>query len=870
MGDFRSTGIWRTTLADYGADDGDREAREHLRNAYLQFRERASQLAAEIVRDYPELTDHGGNHLDALWGLADVIAGGRFELTPAEAFAFGGAVLLHDLGLAVAAYPEGRSSLEESPAWDDAIAQVLRSQLGCAATSDEIARASEAIRGEAMKALLRQRHAEHAEKLGHVSWRDDATRSEIFLLDDKDLRSAFARVIGKVASSHGQSPAALPDLFPAILSAPPFLPREWTIDPVKVACLLRAADAAHLDTRRAPSLLRVARRISGESQLHWLAQGKLHQPIQVGSRLQYTSGEPFARDEADAWWLCIDLLKIADRELREVDALLEDSERQRFAVSGVRGIDSTDRMASFIETDGWLPIDAVVHVSDVGRLVEQLGGEQLYGSESVAAVRELIQNSIDAIRVRRALEGRPDGWGSIEVRVGEDEEGHWLEVRDNGVGMSPSVLSRTLIDFGQSLWSSSDLSREIAGLAGGGFQPIGKFGIGFFSIFMLGQQVKVTSRRCERGRDETYVLEFSAGVGQRPLLRLAGSNEALADGGTAVRVRLRESPVAPGGILSRWGEEPPFSVGDLCRYVAPASSVDIYAAAHDDELEQIIEANDWIELDPELLLLRLGVLQVEPNLKQLKKVAAQLRSLKLESGDIVGRACLSGEASFSEVNDGAITVGGLRANGLSGPLHGILVGDVLDVARTSAVPVVPPPVLADWATEQGDLLLEEVSEKLNVVEVTDVVRRCGGRCPKLPICFGGGGALSHEQVVEWLRERDAFFVINSYEHRQHGSTEPVALRDDVLVVESGSMGIVMGPHFHSGRWPEGLFPEPEAHRHEMYLNWKVVAACCEAWSCEAKDIEVREDPGEYGSFRGGPMRGASRRLVKRPGDDAGM
>lgn len=53
---------------------------------------------------------------------------------------------------------------------------------------------------------------------------------------------------------------------------------------------------------------------------------------------------------------------------------------------------------------------------------------------------ELIQNSIDAIKARRILENRPEDWGDIIVRSGKDSETHWIEIEDNGIGMSPEVL----------------------------------------------------------------------------------------------------------------------------------------------------------------------------------------------------------------------------------------------------------------------------------------------------------------------------------------------------------------------------------------------------------------------------------------------
>ena len=68
----------------------------------------------------PDYTVHDIKHLDSLWEMADIIAG-EYPLTPTEAFVFGGAVLLHDAGMALASYPEGLESLKKQKEWKDLI-----------------------------------------------------------------------------------------------------------------------------------------------------------------------------------------------------------------------------------------------------------------------------------------------------------------------------------------------------------------------------------------------------------------------------------------------------------------------------------------------------------------------------------------------------------------------------------------------------------------------------------------------------------------------------------------------------------------------------------------------------------------------------
>ena len=102
---FESTRLWSETLAEQSGSDQHASQRTRLRVAYLSLRERAALLADRIQDDLPELTVHDVTHLDALWELADLVAGSNVSLNPAEGFVLGAAFLIHDLGLAVAAYP---------------------------------------------------------------------------------------------------------------------------------------------------------------------------------------------------------------------------------------------------------------------------------------------------------------------------------------------------------------------------------------------------------------------------------------------------------------------------------------------------------------------------------------------------------------------------------------------------------------------------------------------------------------------------------------------------------------------------------------------------------------------------------------------
>jgi len=225
---FESTGLWARTLAVKAKDQFSRE-REHLRDAFLAFRDRAAMLAMEIARDLPDYTVHDLTHLDALWQMADVIAGPEYELTPTEAFVLGGAFLVHDLGNGLAAYPEGVGLMYASATWSDALSLILRRKIGRAPRNDEVMKADDSTKKMATNEVLRTLHAMHAERLARVS-KDPTTGAGRFLMEDEFLRDTYGGLIGKIAHSHWWNVDRLKPEFEAVIGAPVNCPPGWIVD----------------------------------------------------------------------------------------------------------------------------------------------------------------------------------------------------------------------------------------------------------------------------------------------------------------------------------------------------------------------------------------------------------------------------------------------------------------------------------------------------------------------------------------------------------------------------------------------------------------------------------------------------------------
>ena len=799
MTGFENTFLWQSTLAKQLSPDHSEKDREFFRVNFESFRANSGLLAAEISRDLPDYTVHDITHLDALWEMASIICGNDYILNPAEAFVLGGAFLIHDLGMGLAAYPDGIDELKTSTIWDDTVSY-LSKQDGDAS--------AEAIEKEATSIVLRSLHAKHAEKLALISW---GNNEKLYLINNPELRGAYGSIIGLIAHSHWWCSDELVKQLPESLGAFDNMPNGWGIDPVKLACIMRVSDAAHIDTRRAPLLLKEFRKPNEYAQEHWLFQQRLYQPRLESERLVYTSKSSFSSAEFNSWWLCFDTLKMIDKELRDVDSILGDTQRTRFKAKGVAAINNINILSRLIGTDSWFPVDTKIHVGNVAKLVKNLGGEQLYGKNLIVPLRELVQNSCDAVRARRLLESEDPNWGKVIVRTGTDESGNYIEVEDNGVGMSVNVLSGPFLDFGTSFWGTHMMHDEFPGLESRGFSSTGRYGVGFFSIFMWGEKVSVTTRRFEDSRQSTKVLVFEKGLSDRPLLREAQENEYIKDGGTRIKVYFLRNKSYGKVFGESYGDKLELSqvIEDLC------SCLDVTIITEDLNTVKssvAIEANDWKSLDSSKFVQRaLGHKSFkklsEEDREKLIYFSKNIRNVN-DNGNIIGRGFLSPINRFNKKKDsisveGVVTVGGFRTTGLT-KIVGLFVGQATRASRDIGVPLAEGQLLKEWASEQAELLAAKTSLE-EQLESSRFVRALGGSTNDFVIARHRTGLFKFSDFESLIRGFHKEIIIISDAsfsllEREYGK---IVLKDNVFVTASGIPGILqtrMDDYWVS--WPE--------------------------------------------------------------------
>lgn len=843
-------------------EDPDEQPREILRVGLRELRARSVVLARQIDLDLPDYTVHDDTHLDALWPLIDLVAPPKTCLTPSEAFVLGGAILLHDLGLAVSAYPGGRRELRSGERWAQSLGTALRAHFGRAPEPSELETPPPDVVLAAERQLLRDLHAHRARDLAVVHWTGDDGRPR-HLIESEQLRAAFGDPIGRIAASHWLATADLPYALPASYGAPSHgtFPSHWTIRPVLLACLLRVADAAHLDARRAPHWVRTHRHLSPASVPHWAFQSRLHQVTRQGDRLVFT-GAPFAADEATSWWLCFDALRMVDAELRQVNALLGDRNQPLLTARAVAGVEDGKRLAQYIPTDGWEPIDASVHVSDLARLVQQLGGSALYGDARHVPLRELLQNASDAVLARRAVES--EFLGKVRVRSGSKPVA-WLEVEDDGVGMTPEVMTGALLDFGKSIWSSSDIALVDAALASTSFESTGEFGIGFFSVFMWADRVEVTSRHFRAASSDCFTLDFGSGLGSRPVLRRA--SKSLDRPGTRVRLWLRD-PLPRGTEALVTTTKP---LAKTCAWLAPAYAVDLHVDGGTGE-EVAVGADDWSIIDGYDLCMRLFRSGGDRRADEADAVAAdvskRLTLVRDEDGAPIARSAL-----IVQDQPGSWSVlvrGGLRVNSFASRAPGIYLAGRTDTARSAASMLASPKQLTTWSSEQAtvsapwldarDADLPPTTLRTETQDFADVVLALGGDIGPLRPCLTVEGWLSLDEVRQWAADIHSVGIVYRTHFWAALDQATRGMRDAEFTLDPKALIVGDPPSLYSDPAPfDWSFPATD----ESSLFAAVVVVLRSAWGLAPDNTVLARDSVRLGWVGGFDVRGKAT-IISRP------
>jgi molecular chaperone HtpG len=148
------------------------------------------------------------------------------------------------------------------------------------------------------------------------------------------------------------------------------------------------------------------------------------------------------------------------------------------------------------------------------RQLLQLMIHSLYSNKEIF-LRELISNASDATdKLRFEALASPELLGDepdLQVRVVFDPKARTISVTDNGIGMSRDEIAANLGTIAKS--GTAEFLQQMTGDARRDAKLIGQFGVGFYSAFIVADQVEVETRRAGAAPGEAVRWE-SDGQGE--------------------------------------------------------------------------------------------------------------------------------------------------------------------------------------------------------------------------------------------------------------------------------------------------------------------------------------------------------------------
>lgn len=309
---------------------------------------------------------------------------------------------------------------------------------------------------------------------------------------DSDIDIKLKKIIGYIARSHGLN----------IWDNVRYIEEEFGRDQVRttknvhaiyIMVVLRMADYLDMDkTRVNTPILKFKKIKSNISELEWIK----HNVVDY-IKMEYP-------DDPESIYIYINDIKESKVYLA-IESLLKDMQRELdtcWAVLGkvygafenlkliFRRIHSNmDNKDVFLKNIDFIPKRIKFDSNpDILKLLTQ----PLYGENPAYGVREMLQNAIDACIEKEKIADEKEIM-EVVLTISDDEK--YLVVEDNGIGMNENILINYFLVAGAS-FRNSDTWKKVYYKDNKSVVPrSGKFGVGVFASFILGDEIEVETIR---------------------------------------------------------------------------------------------------------------------------------------------------------------------------------------------------------------------------------------------------------------------------------------------------------------------------------------------------------------------------------------
>lgn len=548
----------------------------------------AVSLAAEIFLKslnnpqqlffFPEYTDHGQEHIEGvLLSIDKLISPDSYDLlTPEDAGTLVLAVLLHDIAMQIHADPllalikesnaplvpelddkswknEFETYFSHAQRWDERkLYRILGDQQVPGLTQDII----ETVRLHPAKKDPDHWTTKYRKFLGEFVRQKHARLAHEIALTGKgspvDLKQCGVPVdlidlAGLVARSHHlplrSTFSYLTDKYGSRIEC-------QSTHPIYLMVLLRIADYLQLQpTRVNPGFLGVQRLRSPLSQEEWDA----HLVIKSIQQDDHDEECFYIHAQPDSALLFNKLQRLLEGLQSELDtswAVLGEvysktSDLKKLGLTIRRIRTNLSNSAEYLKRQKppFYPVQAAFDTTGASML--KLLIRPLYGDRPEVGVRELLQNSLDAVReLEQMVEDNPEYQTvprlkqscDILIRIAKQDGADWLTISDRGIGMTAEIVKDFYLKAGASFRQSDAWWNDFVSNGKSKVLRSGRFGIGALAAFLLGNCVEVLTRNVKASPEDGVSFNTLLDTEAIELKRVT-----LSEVGTTIKIRLTES-----------------------------------------------------------------------------------------------------------------------------------------------------------------------------------------------------------------------------------------------------------------------------------------------------------------------------------------
>ena len=489
---------------------------------------------------FPEYTDHSERHVEeVLVATQALIRDEAWDIiSPEDAAVLSLAVLVHDSGMHLSEdgfislvsvnTSQPSSSIADEPTWS----QLWFDFLGEASRFDarklkqlfgddkpvrkppldaqEMTRRDRMLIGE----FLRRHHPRLAREIALNGVPGPGNAPFTF----QNVPEHIAHLAGLVAHSHGVS----------LRDAAEWLKPEQrrTTRGVHVPflmALLRIADYLQIQQERAPTeVLRVRSLRSPISQGEWNAHNAVKDIDNSQDDIEaiYIDAEP---KDVKTFLKLKNLFSSIQRELDTSWAVLGEvyAIHPKLSSLGLNGLvirrvrSNLDKVQEFGETVSYIPEKVSLQTANA-ELVNLLI-EPLYGASPEIGVRELLQNAVDACReledyqkenIKAKLD-LPRQKADVRVELSSRRGKKNFRIQDKGIGMTIQTIKNYFLTAGASFRMSDVWKAQHTDEKGNSkVLRSGRFGIGALAAFLIGDEVRVTTRHVSQPEESAIQFTF--------------------------------------------------------------------------------------------------------------------------------------------------------------------------------------------------------------------------------------------------------------------------------------------------------------------------------------------------------------------------